>query len=258
MKAWRHAREMAEMARLQLDFARALPDASERRRLLSRMHEITANVECPHNESHVLSFMIELLKIPSTMEGVVVEAGCFKGGSTAKFSLAASIAGRKLVVFDSFEGLPSNEERHTHSILGHSITGWFGEGSFAGRLDEVRANVERHGALDVCEFMPGWFEETMPTFGRPISAAYIDVDLASSTQTCLKYLYPLLVPGGVLVSQDGDFPLVIEAMEDPGFWTHEVGWPMPTMDGIGVRKIVTITKPHDAEPLSSHADSHAR
>lgn len=45
-------------------------------------------------------------------------------------------------------------------------------------------------------FIKGWFEDTMPVFNERIIAAYIDVDLASSTKTCLKYLYPLLVPGG--------------------------------------------------------------
>ncbi len=49
----------------------------------------------------------------------------------------------------------------------------------------------------------------MPCFEQPVLGAYIDVDLASSTIACLKYLYPRLVPGGVIVSQDGDFPLVI-------------------------------------------------
>jgi O-methyltransferase len=244
---------MADMGRLQVDFARARPNAAERRQLLARMHEVTANVPCPHNESHILSFMIEFLKLPADMEGVIVEAGCFKGGSTAKFSHAASLINRKLVVFDSFEGIPSNNEEHTTSILGHSITGWFEEGSFAGRLDEVRSNIERFGVIDVCEFVPGWFEDTMPTFDRRICAAYIDVDLASSTQACMKYLYPLLAPGGIMMSQDGDFPLVIEALKDDQFWADEVGWPRPPMAGIGTSKIVTITKPRDAKPLSAAA-----
>ena len=244
---------MADVARLQVAFARALPDAAQRRHLLARMRQITENVACPHNESHVLSFMIELLKQPADTEGVIVEAGCFKGGSTAKFSLAASLVGRRLVVFDSFEGLPPNREPHTTSILGHSISGWFEEGSFAGRIDEVRANIERFGAIDVCEFVPGWFDDTMPGLDLRVCAAYIDVDLASSTRTCLKFLYPLLAPGGILMSQDGDFPLVIDTMKDQKFWTDEVGWPMPPMTGLGTRKIVTITKPQDAAPLNSLA-----
>ena len=37
-----------------------------------------------------------------------------KGGSTAKLSLAVSIAERRLFVFDSFVGLLPNDEPHVH------------------------------------------------------------------------------------------------------------------------------------------------
>ncbi len=185
------------------------------------MREITANVPCPHNESHVLRFIVELLKLSQATEGVVVEAGCFRGGSTAKLSIAASVARRDLVVFDSFQGLPANDEHHEKSILGHSIEGWFVEGEFAGRLDEVRDNVRRYGVYERCRFIAGWFEDTMPAFNVPVAAAYLDVDLASSTRTCLKHLYPHLAPGGFLLSQDGDFPLVIDALRDDEFWERK-------------------------------------
>ncbi|HLT27990.1 MAG TPA: TylF/MycF/NovP-related O-methyltransferase, partial [Zeimonas sp.] len=49
---------------------------------------------------------------------MLVEAGCFKGGSTAKLSLLAELAGRELVVFDSFEGLPDNDESGQVTIQG--------------------------------------------------------------------------------------------------------------------------------------------
>ena len=244
-----HAREMIAMARLQPAFARALPDAAKRRDVLARMRNVTANVECPHTESQVLAFMIEVIALPSSVEGVIVEAGSFKGGSTAKLSFAAALAGRKLVVFDSFQGLPPNAEPHTESILGHSIEGWFQEGEFAGTLEEVRSNVENYGVLESCEFRQGWFDETMPQMDMGVCAAYLDVDLASSTRTCLKYLYPRLSPGGLLVSQDGDFPLVIEALRDEAFWEEEVAWPRPPMVGVGRSKIIKILKPLDAAPL---------
>ena len=41
------------------------------------------------------------------MEGVVVECGCFLGGSTANLSLVCEVVGRELIVYDSFEGLPA-------------------------------------------------------------------------------------------------------------------------------------------------------
>jgi O-methyltransferase len=153
------------------------------------------------------------------------------------------MANRKLYVFDSFEGLPDNTEEHTDSILGHSIEHWFDPGEFRGTLEEVKANITKYGEIDVCEFVAGYFEDTMPDFHEPVAAVYIDVDLASSTKTCLKYLWPLLSPGGVIMSQDGDFPLVIEAYDDDEFWETEVECAKPVIDGLGTRKIISITKP---------------
>jgi O-methyltransferase len=214
--------------------------------LIRKFRTIRANVECPHNESHILSFVVELFSLPVSVPGVIVEAGCYKGGSTAKISIAAQLIGRPLVVFDSFQGLPPNDEPHTTTHQGDDISGWFLEGAFAGTLDEVRSNVERFGAIEVCEFIPGWFDVTMPTFDTPIAAAYLDVDLADSTRTCLRYLWPRLSPGGVLVSQDGDFPLVTEVFADRGFWKEEVGVTIPTIKGLGNGKMLTITKPAEA------------
>jgi O-methyltransferase len=235
--------EMIDFARLQTELAQVLPDAEERKRLLAQIRRVRANVECPHNESHVLSFIVELFRLKPEVPGVIVEAGCFKGGSTAKLSLAASMLGRDLVVFDSFEGLPPNEEPHDSSLLGHSIKGWFDPGKFAGALDEVRHNVETYGDIGPVRFVKGWFDETMPGFDEPICAAYLDVDLAASTRTCLKYLYPRMASGGVLMSQDGDFPLVVDVFRDRDFWEQEVGEPMPVVEGLGTKKILKIVKP---------------
>jgi hypothetical protein len=83
--------------------------------------------------------------------GRIEEAGAFKGGGTAKISLAAKHANRQLVVFDSFEGLPENTEDHQKSLLGHSIEGWFKAGNFNGSPDEVTQNVTSYGveAVDI-------------------------------------------------------------------------------------------------------------
>jgi O-methyltransferase len=235
--------ELLASERLLERLVHALPDKKTRKTLLARMQAVSKNVPCPHEESHVLSFIVPLLEMDPETEGVIVEAGCFRGGSTAKLSLVASLLGRRLVVFDSFSGLPENDEVHDTSILGHSISGWFEQGKFRGSLDEVRANVERFGEPDAVEYVPGWFEDTMPSFDRTVCAAYVDVDLAASTRACLKFLYPKLSPGGVFVSQDGDFPLVIEVFSDDSFWERDVGCPRPAIQGLGSSKILTIALP---------------
>ena len=145
------------------------------------------------------------------------------------------------MVFDSFEGIPDNIEQHDKNIFGEDV--FFHKGNWCGRLEEVRDNVSKYGELQACEFVKGWFDDTLPKFSEPIVAVYVDVDLASSTATCLKYLYPKLVPGGVLYSQDGHLPLVLEVLSDDQFWKETVGCPKPRIEGFGEQKLIKIVKP---------------
>jgi O-methyltransferase len=91
----------------------------------------------------------------------------------------------------------------------------------------------------VVRYVPGWFADTMPGFVEPVAAAYLDCDLAASTHTCLDSLWPLVTPGGCVVSQDGDFPLVIDVMRD---WLGRAD-PAPLVAGLGESKMVTFRKP---------------
>ncbi|HRQ22901.1 MAG TPA: TylF/MycF/NovP-related O-methyltransferase [Anaerolineales bacterium] len=236
-------REALEVARLQDELSQLMPQ-KDIKDLLFKFKVISENVECPHNQSHILSFVVSMLKLPKGTDGVIMEAGCFKGGSTAKFSLVAKYLGLQLFVFDSFEGLPENEEDHNQTIDGKSIKGWFKGKEFSGTKEEVKSNIQKYGEISVCRFVEGWFEDTLPDFSEKILAAYIDVDLASSTRTCLKYIYPKMIPGGILVSQDGDFPLVIEVFDNDEFWLEEVGCEKPEIKGLRKNKILTIVKPH--------------
>ncbi len=200
-------------------------------------------VDCRHAESEIISFMETVLSLPDTVPGCVVEAGCYRGGSTAKISIAAGLANRELVVFDSFEGLPEHDESTNGDIFGSYA---HPPGSFSASLDEVTGNVDRYGELKVCEFIKGWFDATMPEFSRPVSAALIDVNLASSTRTCLKYLYPRLGGGGTLISNDGYSAPVCDVFRDDRFWQEEVGHPRPHIKGLGKRRVIKVVKPLDA------------
>jgi len=212
-------------------------------KIVKQIYRISFNVDSPHQQEEILNFIAAILSLPSNSTDVLVEAGCYKGSSTAKFSLAAEIVGRELVVFDSFQGIPQNMEPHDRNIFGEEAS--FKQGDYCGTLDEVRANVSRFGAIGRCRFVCGWFEDTMPEFEEPISLIYLDVDLASSTCTCIKYLFPLLRPGGILFSQDGHLPLVIDALNDDEFWLREVGCKKPSIVGLGHQKLIKIVKDAD-------------
>lgn len=215
-------------------------DYRERASLARRLQEVHENVLCAHTHGEMVRIVRQAFSIADDMPGCIVEAGCFKGGSTAKLSIAAAAVGRRLVVFDSFEGIPDNDEPHDQTIFGDQAR--FDAGSYSGRLSEVKDNVSRWGEIDVCEFRQGWFEDTLPTFADPVAVGFIDVDLASSTRTCLEQLYPRLVPNGVLFSHDGHLPLCIDVLTDSALWKR-IGGPMPEITGLGTDKLVTIRKP---------------
>jgi O-methyltransferase len=210
---------------------------AERARLALALFRISDRVESPHSQEQVLTFMETILSVPPEVSGCVVEAGCFKGGSSAKFSLAAKLAGRTLHIFDSFEGLPANDEH----IFGQKIG--FPGGDYKGELEEVQGNIRDNGHFDVCRFHQGWLEATLPDFSEPVVAAYVDVDLQSSTRTAIEHLWPLVVPGGIIYSQDGQVPLVVELLRDESFWRDGLGVAPPLIDGLGTSQLLVIHKP---------------
>jgi O-methyltransferase len=212
----------------------------QRLSLILNCYKISYLVDCPHMEGEMIEVMHQIFSIPSSNSGVVVEAGSFKGGSTAKISLAAKIAKKKFFVFDSFEGIPEHKEKHGKNIFGGDA--YFPKGSYAGSLQEVKKSVEKYGDINSCEFVKGFFDKTMPGFKNKVVVGYLDVDLASSTKTCLQYLYPLLINGGVLLSQDGHLPWIIELLSDKNFWKKDLGVEIPKMEGLGKEKLVLIYK----------------
>jgi O-methyltransferase len=211
--------------------------------LVRRLIGVNRQVLCAHTHAEMAEIVSAILDFPADRPGCIVEAGCFKGGSTVKLSIAAKAAGRRLVVFDSFEGLPEHDEKHGRTLFGEETE--FLGGRYAGSLDEVTGNVRRFGEIDVCEFNKGWFEDTMPHFRSAVAVAFLDVDLASSTRTCLENLYPLLVPGGRIFSHDGHLPLCMEVFRDRSLW-EEIGATAPVIRGLGSRKLISIAKPDDA------------
>lgn len=221
-----------------------------RYRLLRQHYLTSSRIDSRHTTEEMLTFIREILAIPHSVSGCIVHAGSYKGSDSAKFSLAARLVGRRLVVCDSFKGLPANNERQ-RTLDGRDLV--LTEGQFTGSLDEVKTNIARFGALEACEFVEGWFEDSLVNWSRPIATIYLDIDLATSTRTCLKYLYPWLSPGQPLYSQDGHLPLVLQVFEDKEFWNREFGIDPPPAENIWKKKLFKITKPKPAATPISQA-----
>src|SRR4030042_1525696 len=83
----------------------------------------------------------EIFHLPKSLKGDVVECGCWNGQSAIVLSLACALADRKLIICDSFEGLPRprEEEKCTRVGYTHDYRLWReGDLSSQGGLDGVK------------------------------------------------------------------------------------------------------------------------
>lgn len=203
-------------------------------RLLVAM--VRNNMVVPTASSWITHLLMatEILNVPPSVKGVIVECGCFKGGSTVNLSLVAAACGRELHVFDSFAGLPDpNPGDSGHLLMVDGEVQTYAAGAYAGSLQEVMTNIERFGAREVCTFHKGYFEDTLPGFDQPIVFAWIDVDLASSEKTCLQYLWPLLIDGGYLFTDEAPHLEIATLFYDRQWWSDVLGTEAPGLVGAG-------------------------
>ena len=174
----------------------------------------------------------EILAIAPSVKGSVIECGVWKGASTASLSLICEAVGRRLIVCDSFRGLPDDGMKlHVGAHTG--VYGYYKEGMFPGTLDEVRRNVERCGCIGVCEFVEGFFGDSLEALADPIAFAFFDVDLAGSMRDCLRYVWPLLVENGAVYCDDAGDMDVVRVFFDEAWWRERLGCSAPGFVGSG-------------------------
>ncbi|HEX6747031.1 MAG TPA: TylF/MycF/NovP-related O-methyltransferase [Longimicrobium sp.] len=146
--------------------------------------------------------------------GDFVELGVARGGCAALmggvlFRGGAAGEGRRLWLFDSFEGLPdptAEDFRDGQSDTGDHVRPLV-RGDCLGTLDEVkRLLLEQEGfPADRVRFVQGWFQDTVPVWREKIGSIAvlrIDGDWYESTKVCLEGLYDLVSPGGAVIVDD--------------------------------------------------------
>ena len=137
-----------------------------------------------------LAMALKILETAPEVPGDILECGSWKGGSAANLSLICEITGRKLRIFDSFQGLPQGDPRDRQAT--------YNKGDYCGTLEEVKSNITKFGAIEKCEFIKGWFHETLPQLNTPVLLAFLDVDLEASLHECVKHIWPHLVDDGYI------------------------------------------------------------
>jgi O-methyltransferase len=209
---------------------------SSREGLVRKFERIDAEVPMGSTPTDGL-FLAEML-LSMRADGDLVECGCYAGGSSAKLSMLASLLGRKLIVFDSFEGLPVAERyylRDQHCRRSNDwVTDW-AKGRYAASLNEVEKNIRQYGESSVCKLVKGWFNETLTKQNLPgqVAFAFADVDLASSARDCFVAIWPLVASGGIYVTHDTAYIKVLLELYNPELWREQLKSIPPILFGAG-------------------------
>ena len=133
--------------------------------------------------------------------GAAIEIGSWRGGSGAVLATAVGArspaAGTRVILADTFDGVVKAGERDTYYTGGeHNNTS----------PELVRGFLDGLG-LTWVEVLVGTFpDDTAGSLdGVPFGFAHIDVDVYQSARDAFEWLWPRLVPGGVVVFDDYGF-----------------------------------------------------
>lgn len=156
---------------------------------------------------------VEIFNKTVGLPGCVVECGVFKGMSLLTFTKLIEIycpgdSLKRVVGFDTFTGFtklsdldgPPNPKRD-------KVVGGWNSQEFLPDLERIIHITQRDSMIprlkrvelvkgDVCKTVPEYVSNNP---GLRISLLHLDMDLYEPTLTALKYLYPLVVPGGIVL-----------------------------------------------------------
>jgi hypothetical protein len=147
-------------------------------------------------------FLFSLARAQSNLEGAMAELGVYQGSSAQIICEAKQQ--RPLYLFDTFCGLPQPAEGETRMLM---------RGQFSADLAAVRTLL---GGYAHVRFCPGLFPQSAETADEVrFSLVHLDADLYTSTLAGLKFFYPRMVPGGIIIAHDySTLPGVMQAFTE--------------------------------------------
>ncbi|MCP4458117.1 MAG: hypothetical protein GY816_08865 [Cytophagales bacterium] len=140
-----------------------------------------------------LWFQIERLK-KNDVKGAFAELGVHRG-QTAK-AVHHMDPDRKFFLFDTFKGFPKEDLKHEMQADGRFSTEMFADTN----VDQVQAYINGNENLI---FKQGFFPDTTEGLeNEKFAFVNIDADLYAPTIAALRFFYPMLSVGGVMIVHD--------------------------------------------------------
>jgi len=173
-----------------------------------------------------------------TLPGEIVEAGVYRGAGMFLWAnlleLLAPGSRRRVIGFDTFEGFPEDLSRdHDRASIERIARD---SGAYVPRsATEVEATAERLGIGHRVQTVAGDAVETIPAYvaahpGFRVALLHLDFDVYEPTRVALEELYPLVVPGGIVVfdqygsAQWGETEAVDEFVQPRGLKLQRLPW----------------------------------
>jgi O-methyltransferase len=177
----------------------------------------------------------QIMRVPKAVEGCVVECGSFKGGSATNLSLVCALCDRQMEIFDSFAGLPEPTAVDAeHLLVTVRQVHTYAKGAWKGALEEVKGNITRFGDVERCNFNVGYFDESLPKFqNRKVVFAFLDVDLRTSLETCLMYLWPQLQDSCYIFTHEAPHMEIASVFFAEDWWRSTANSKAPGLVGAG-------------------------
>lgn len=139
-------------------------------------------------------FLKSLLNLIKNLPGDTVECGVYMGAASELICESIKSLGKTHHAFDSFEGLSEpNPKDGNH----------WRKGDLKAGLEEVKKNLS---AYTFVKFYKGWIPERFnEVTNKNFCFVHIDVDLYQPTLNSLRFFFPKMVKGGVIVCDDYGF-----------------------------------------------------
>jgi len=163
----------------------------------------------------------ELYKQVENLPGAIVECGVFKGTSLARFAMFRDLMGsayaKRIIGFDMFGPFPETNFAADIEPRKKFVEA-AGEESIS--TDQLMTVLANKGIEKNVELVAGNILETIPSYVEKhpelkISLLNLDTDIYEPAVTILEYLFPRIVPGGILIIDDyAVFPGETKAVDD--------------------------------------------
>lgn len=140
--------------------------------------------------AYKLDFVLKQLSTIDEIEGMMIEVGCFQGGTL--LAMSAMKPWRRCCGFDTMEGLPEPDENDV-AAQGHK----------KGDFSNIQENMVEEFGMRGIPMVKKEFPIDVPPL--PVAFCHLDVDLYKGTLASLEYLKTNLNVGGLIVLDDYKF-----------------------------------------------------